>query len=320
MKNVLIVHAHHEPKSFCSALKDRAVEVFRAQGANVVTSDLYAQRFNPVSDRRNFVSIADSNYLKQQVEEAYASDHDGFAPEIETEIRKLEACDFLLFSFPLWWFGLPGILKGWVDRVLTYKRVYGVGKWYDRGSGVGKKAMAVLTTGGPATAYSGLGIQPAMGVVLQPIQHGIFWFNGFTPLEAFVSWGPAHLEEEERRKELERFTAAISDVDQRPELPHLGLNNFDSETFLDRSKRFMAVWRLASKLPEDAGELVSRERARLQEMFLRGEVLQHWTASSRERGYIILRAEDDVYAAKMLEQLPLRRFLDFEISEVTQAV
>src|SRR5689334_21931502 len=104
MKNVLIVHAHHEPKSFCSALKDRAVEVFRAQGANVVISDLYAQRFNPVSDRRNFVSVADPNYLKQQQEEAYASDHDGFAPEIETEIRKLEACDFLLFSFPLWWF------------------------------------------------------------------------------------------------------------------------------------------------------------------------------------------------------------------------
>jgi NAD(P)H dehydrogenase (quinone) len=320
MKNVLIVHAHHEPKSFCSALKDRAVEVFRAYGANVVVSDLYAQQFNPVSDRRNFVSVANPNYLKQQVEEAYASEHDGFAPEIETELRKIEACDFLLFTFPLWWFGLPGILKGWVDRVLTYKRVYGVGKWYDRGSGVGKKAMAVLTTGGPATAYNGLGIQPAMRVILQPIHHGIFWFNGFTPLEPFVSWGPAHLEEEERQKELERFAAAISDVDRRPELPHLGLSNFDSKTFLDRSKRFMAVWRLASSLPENSEELVARERATLQEMFVGGVLLEHWMAATKERGYIILRAEDKSHAAKLVDQLPLRRFLDFEISEVTQTV
>ena len=320
MKNVLIVHAHHEPKSFCSALKDRVVETFRQQGANVVVSDLYAQRFDPVSDRRNFVSVADAAYLKQQVEEAHAADHDGFAPEIETEIRKVEACDFLLFSFPLWWFGLPGILKGWVDRVLTYKRVYGVGKWYDRGSGFGKKAMAVLTTGGPATAYSGLGIQPAMRVVLQPVHHGIFWFNGFTPLEPFVSWGPAHLKEEERRMELERIAAAITDLDQRPELPHLDLDNFDSETFLDRSKRFMAVWRLASKLPNEADELVAKERATLQEMSRRGDVLQHWMATTREQGYIILRAEDETHASKRLQELPLRRFLEFEISEVTQTV
>jgi NAD(P)H dehydrogenase (quinone) len=49
---VLIVHAHHEPKSFCSALYRRAVDTLTNAGHEVVTSDLYALAFDPVSDRR----------------------------------------------------------------------------------------------------------------------------------------------------------------------------------------------------------------------------------------------------------------------------
>ena len=60
-------------------------------------------------------------FFKQQQEELYADEHLGFAPEIEAEIQKLERCDLLVFSFPLWWFGLPAILKGWVDRVFAYR-------------------------------------------------------------------------------------------------------------------------------------------------------------------------------------------------------
>src|SRR5262249_4065424 len=95
---VLLVHAHHEPKSFCSALFRQAVETFSDGGHEVVTSDLYAQRFDPVSDRRNFASAYDPDYLKQQQEERHASQVDGFAPDLNVEIRKLESCDLLLFS------------------------------------------------------------------------------------------------------------------------------------------------------------------------------------------------------------------------------
>src|SRR5450432_813587 len=108
---VLIVHAHHEPKSFCSALYRRAVDTLTNAGHEVVTSDLYAMGFDPVSDRRNFTSVADPDYLKQQMEERLASDDSGFAPALEAEITKLEACDLLIFTFPLWWFALPAILK-----------------------------------------------------------------------------------------------------------------------------------------------------------------------------------------------------------------
>ena len=88
----------------------------------------YANHFDPVSDRRNFTSLADAAYLPQQVKERHASEHNTFAPDIEAEMVKLAWCDVLVFQFPLWWFGMPAILKGWVDRVLAASRIRGGAK------------------------------------------------------------------------------------------------------------------------------------------------------------------------------------------------
>ena len=52
MLNILIVYAHQlQHKSFNGALKDTAVEMLRKQGHNVVVSDLYSQKFNPVASK-----------------------------------------------------------------------------------------------------------------------------------------------------------------------------------------------------------------------------------------------------------------------------
>src|SRR5215510_2266414 len=118
--NVFLVHAHPEPRSFSSALARTAAETLSSAGHTVAISDLYAAGFDPVSGRRNFVTVRNADYYKQQQEEMYAAEHNGFAPELEAEIRKLEQADLLIFSFPLWWFGMPGILKGWVDRTFRW--------------------------------------------------------------------------------------------------------------------------------------------------------------------------------------------------------
>ena len=47
-KNILIVYAHQESKSFNGALKDAAVATFSAQGHNVTVSDLCQLKFDPV--------------------------------------------------------------------------------------------------------------------------------------------------------------------------------------------------------------------------------------------------------------------------------
>ena len=58
---------------------------------------------------------------------------------------KLFWCDALILQFPLWWFSLPAMLKGWVDRVFASGgRIYGGGKWYDRGVFAGKRWRTAL--------------------------------------------------------------------------------------------------------------------------------------------------------------------------------
>jgi NAD(P)H dehydrogenase (quinone) len=156
---VFIVHAHHEPQSFNGALTRAAVSSLSSAGREVRVSDLHAMRFDPVSDRRNLVTTKDPARLRQQAEEAYAAEHDGFAPDIRAEMDKLFWCDVLILQFPLWWFRLPAILKGWVDRVFASGgRIYGGGKWYDRGVFGGKREMCSVTIGGEAPIYSEYGL------------------------------------------------------------------------------------------------------------------------------------------------------------------
>jgi hypothetical protein len=66
---VFIVRAHHEPASFNGAMMRAAVAALSANGHEVMVSDLYAMGFDPVSDRRNFVSTKDPDRLRQQAED-----------------------------------------------------------------------------------------------------------------------------------------------------------------------------------------------------------------------------------------------------------
>lgn len=131
--NVFLLLAHPEPHSFNGALHRTACDTLTEAGHAVRTSDLHAMQFNPVSGRHNFTSPKDATYYKQQVEETHASEVGGFAPDIEAELQKLEWCDLMIWQFPMWWFGLPAIVKGWVDRVFVMGRTYGYGRMFDKG-------------------------------------------------------------------------------------------------------------------------------------------------------------------------------------------
>ena len=212
MSHYFFVTAHPEPKSFNHALVNDAVRHLREQGHCVAHSDLYAMNWQPTADRRDFTTVCDPDYYKQQREELYASEHDGFAPEIKAEMEKLFWCDVLVLQFPLWWFGMPAILKGWVDRVFVMGRVYGRGRWYETGSFRGKKAMVSLTTGSGRENFGKGGRHMPMETLLEPIQHGIFRFNGFEVLEPFIAWQAAHISDEERKEYLRQFRERVAAI------------------------------------------------------------------------------------------------------------
>ncbi len=211
---VLIVHAHPEPMSFNSALMKHARAYFEAKGDSVMVSDLYAMGFNPVGGRHDFQSEKDPDYFKYQAEQVHAFQEGAYSTEIQTEMDKLDKADVVIFNFPIWWFGLPAILKGWVDRVFAMGFVYGAGKGvYDNGHYKDKKAFVTITTGGPQPAYGEEGKNGELDEILFPIQHGMFYFTGMTVLPPFIAFGPARKSEDERAEDLRRYTAYLEALD-----------------------------------------------------------------------------------------------------------
>ena len=224
---VLIVHAHHEPKSFNSALTRAAAEALVSAAHGVKISDLYGSGFDPVSDRRNFVTVRDTSRLRQQSEEEYASQNSGFDPALQAEMDKLAWCDVLIFQFPLWWLGLPAILKGWVDRVLAVGRAYGGGRYFSRGVFVGKRAMCSVTVGGPADAYSEIGAYGSLDTILYPIHHGILAFVGFAVIEPFVVHGPSRMTQAERAAVIDRYRKRVLGLERVSASPPLDIERYE---------------------------------------------------------------------------------------------
>ena len=210
---VLIVLAHPEPQSYNGALFDTAIATLEAAGHSVSTSDLYRMDFDPVSSRKNFSSVKDPDYLKLQVEELHASEGGGFAPDLEAELAKLEAADLVIWQFPLWWFGLPAILKGWVDRVFAMGRAYGGGRVYDTGMFKGKRALLSLTTGGPEGAYTAEGFNGDLDAILRPIHRGILQFTGFAVLAPHVVYAPVRAEAAQREAWLQAWAERLRRIE-----------------------------------------------------------------------------------------------------------
>jgi NAD(P)H dehydrogenase (quinone) len=206
---VFIVYAHAEPRSFNGAMLQVAEDTLPEEGHTVVVSDLYGMRFNPISDRRNFTTVKDADYFKQQVEELNATVVGGFAPDIEAELRKMEECDLMIWQFPLWWFGLPGILKGWVDRVFAMGRTYGGDRFYENGVFKGKRAVLSLTTGGPEAAYKKGGWNGDIHAVLRPVERGILRFTGWDVLAPNIVYAPVRVTKDERSAALAAWASRL---------------------------------------------------------------------------------------------------------------
>jgi NAD(P)H dehydrogenase (quinone) len=214
-------------------MTETALAALKSAGHEVVLSDLYRMGFDPVSDRRNFTTTHDPEVYRQQAEEAHAVHHDGLAPDIRAEIDKLFWCDTLILQFPLWWFGLPAILKGWVDRVfVSGGKVYGGGKWYDRGVFAGKLAMCSLTIGGPPPIYSQNGLNGPIGSILFPINHGILYFTGFTVVEPFLVHAPVRISAEERTAHLVRYRERVLALQTAPTIRYPKLADYDEKFVL----------------------------------------------------------------------------------------
>jgi NAD(P)H dehydrogenase (quinone) len=99
---VLVVYCHPCSESFTAAVRDVALDALKAAGHEVRLLDLHALNFDPVmgADERRIYNDAGLN-------EAAMGD----------QIELIKWTEKLVFIYPTWWFGLPAMLKGWLDRV-----------------------------------------------------------------------------------------------------------------------------------------------------------------------------------------------------------
>jgi NAD(P)H dehydrogenase (quinone) len=225
--NVLIVYAHEEPQSFNGALRDRAVEVLTGEGHEVTVSDLYATGFDPVGGKRDFTELANTSFFKYGKEQALATERSTFAPDVAAEQRKLLACDLLIFQFPLWWFGLPAVLKGWVDRVFAAGLIYSHTKWYSTGQFRGRRAMVSMTTSGGPPIYSETGLNGDINQILFPIHHGIFYFVGFDVLPPFIAWSVSRVDQATRTRYLDEYAERLRTWQTTEPIKYPPLDDFD---------------------------------------------------------------------------------------------
>lgn len=177
---ILLVYAHPEPHSLNGALKDFTVQHLQNAGHDVQVSDLYAMRWKAGFDADDSSAPPVGESWRATRDSQYAFANGTQSADIVGEQEKLLWADTVIFQFPLWWFSLPAIMKGWIDRVYAYGFAYGVGEhsethWGDRygeGTFAGKRAMLVVTAGGWAEHYAPRGINGSIDDILFPFSTG----------------------------------------------------------------------------------------------------------------------------------------------------
>uniref|UniRef100_A0A8C6WGJ5 Ribosyldihydronicotinamide dehydrogenase [quinone] n=1 Tax=Neogobius melanostomus TaxID=47308 RepID=A0A8C6WGJ5_9GOBI len=231
-KKVLIVYAHQSAGSFSAAAKEAAVEVLKSKDCSVEVSDLYAMKFKATATAEDITGeVKNPEHFRYAEETKLAWDEGRLSADITEEQRKLQEADLVIYQFPLYWFTVPAILKGWFDRVLTLGFAYTKEKRYSNGIFKKTKALLSFTTGSQETMFSPTGINGDMNVTLWPLQNGILHYCGFQVLAPQIFWAPADAAPEGRSAMLAAWNTRLQGLlDEKP-LFFTPMDYFDCESF-----------------------------------------------------------------------------------------
>jgi NAD(P)H dehydrogenase (quinone) len=186
--NVLLVVAHPEPSSYNAYLAGMARDTLLKDGHAVRISDLYASDFDPSESGRHYGVRRNPTCFDAQAEQCFNWENRSLPAQVQNEIDKIMWADLLVLQFPLWWFGPPAMLKGWMDRVFVYGGLYSGSRRHDRGPCTGKKALLCTTTGSSAEACSFDGREGDTNLILWPSLYALRYL-GYTVLQPYVIHG-----------------------------------------------------------------------------------------------------------------------------------
>lgn len=159
----LVVYAHSNEESLNHSILEAAVQALKKNGHEVDVRDLYALNFQPVLKPEDTANMRAGQT----------------PPDIQTEQDYITKADVITLIYPIWWTGLPAILKGYIDRVFSYGFAYSVGD-----EGIikllsGKKGFIINTHGTPNPVYDSIGMTEGLK---KTSDTGIFDFVGIEPV------------------------------------------------------------------------------------------------------------------------------------------
>jgi NAD(P)H dehydrogenase (quinone) len=179
----LIIYAHPNPKSFNHAIKEIVEGKIKKAGNGFEMRDLYAIGFSPELGGKDLVA--------------------GQQGQLLDDIKKEQDCisnsDILIFIHPIWWFNMPAILKGYIDRVFTYGFAYGVNEKGPYGLLTNKEVILINTTGGAEENYVKYGYNAALR---KTIEDGTFGFCGMKVIMHRYFYAVPYVSDQKRKEML----------------------------------------------------------------------------------------------------------------------
>lgn len=229
-----VILAHPEAKSFNGLLAETTQSELTASGWETTFSDLYRLGFDPCEAARHYTSRADTDRFHAQTEQRNSADKGSTPDDIKQEMEHILNSDLLVVHFPLWWFGMPAILKGWMDRVFVYGKMYRSTVRYDAGVCAGKTMLACVTTGASEDSCSYNGRESDTRLLMWPILFP-YRYIGFDILvpEIFHGIGGVAFVEghEDGTSGVDQFTGRWKDqlatLSVRPKIPYNRDDEFD---------------------------------------------------------------------------------------------
>ena len=190
----LIIYAHPDSGSFNHAIKKTILAELQAVGHQVKIRDLYSLGFDPVLSRSEL--------------ENYDFPHRGISDDIKAEQEAIQWADHLIFIYPTWWWSMPAIMKGYLDRVFLPGFAFSADENGINGLLDDKKAWIIQTTGSDGSYIAESGLDDVARKVLDL---GFFSFCGIEVIGHHFLPAVQTISEAERKEMLERLKVFIKE-------------------------------------------------------------------------------------------------------------
>lgn len=185
MKKILVINGHPDKESFNYALSNAYIKGANKTGVNPDVINIADLSFDPVL-KYGYRKVMD------------------LEPDLEEAISKIKKADHIVWFFPMWWYGSPALMKGFIDRTflpgVAYK--FEEGKTFPNKLFKGKTARAIITADTPKWYDSLVMGKPA----IKQFKKGTMEFCGIKPVKITYFAPVNHAKKEQREKWIRQVT------------------------------------------------------------------------------------------------------------------